>query len=398
MKFNRKWFLTLLIACSCLSIPMLAKILVCPSCGTEYSEGDISCLNCGKDLPSGVEPRYRAPEPQAVPDVARPEVKEEDGPRIPKAVITGLLPQISELQKSAPWTAWSLARHARAISMLSDSDRPALYKQFSGIMADIEKNTLPGRIPCTTCKGNGKKYTQIKGLDGESKAVQVPGSCLSCKGAGAHGCWMTGEAIEDGMDAAERVTDRVFRKMRFIKKGGVFFPRAFEKTITPQQHANMMRAFGVRCKECHSLPKRGCDECNGVGKLPCPNDDCLAGMEICPSCDGTKREKVQIEGRSTVIRSCRTCSSRGVAACGDCRGNTFLICEDCRGKSTQACRKCEGNAAETCFLCDGQGTLGCDSCDETGTRGDKPCRSCVGSGHRICKECKGFGAEIPSSK
>lgn len=128
-----------------------------------------------------------------------------------------------------------------------------------------------------------------------------------------------------------------------------------------------------------SLKAAPCRQCNGTGKMNCP--ECMGQKGIyCKECRGSGKAK------------CPECRGAKTVKCEQCGGTGQLeggvgACPRCGGRKEHKCPTCEGTASIKCPACGGKMRLPCVKCGETGL---VQCSFCAGAGQNV----SGFGVEI----
>jgi len=157
------------------------------------------------------------------------------------------------------------------------------------------------------------------------------------------------------------------------------------------QHLVADRRQAILCTECQGVGRRACRVCGGRGGLFC--DECDGkGKVDCPECDLVRvKDVVTAHSRSdvkSVSVGCPACDWRG----GDCPECAVLV-RDLDHLKTPDRGEIRTTSLKPCRNCRSRGWLDCPSCHE----GIKPCEACRGTGYemRLCPACGGQGVLWP---
>lgn len=369
----------------------LAAVRVCAACGHEALGTEAQCSHCNAALPPLPD---AAPPPPPAAEVGT-ETKPADpaAKQVPEAVLADQVAMAKHLAgQGSFWGAILFARNAAAMAALKGRDGATTGASLDALVRECRKRLTTTDQPCLVCKGTGAQQMKSLSLKGDViEQTVVGGKCAVCKGTGR----MPARAPDDQLTREEaRALQQVAaeQKQRGLEESrGLWLPDGLYAALSPREQSVARKAAGTPCTPCHGFGSIACDGCNGAGVLPCPNENCAAGVEICPECDG-KGRSTGTRGATSVQTRCAACNSTGKRTCTECKGKGFVECEECQGHGEQVCRTCKGTGdAPACTKCHGDGIIECARCGGSGTAKGKPCEACRGVGHSLCKSCNGAG-------
>lgn len=383
--------LLLLVALTC-----TAGLLICPKCGYECESDAKYCAHCGAVLHAPASEKMTASE---VPDVYEQTPKAPDdhasSSTLPwKDTLENALQQDMQAIKGAIdeehyVQAWLHAQNAKALSILLNTSP----KDLEVLDTRVLKELLNQQFRCPLCHGSGMYIQPVILSYGQPRQQQVPGkACPMCEGRG----WVRGHRSEESFIRHRAQAMRNFeeRMRRWEREpfAGVWLPKDVRSGLTLRQIVAVRHATGSVCMSCLGLGRFGCSECHGAGRVVCPNDGCIMGKCICPSCNGSRKENSEGSGRG-IQRRCQTCMGLGIVDCDVCHGKGWIQCEACEGRGTVLCKACDGTGHKgICKQCDGAGLTVCKRCKGSGTYKGATCETCHGEGYVLCKSCEGSGA------
>lgn len=358
----------------CLAGCAAAGFVICPRCGYENADTESACTHCQAAFPA-------AERGDADPKGASPEGAAKDAP----AANTSREPLVAAdiargqvyLEQGATELARLFFRNAAALNMMSgNGDRSRTGQRIVALLNQCAGSRPHARRDCIVCGGSGWITPPAPSLAGSSAGLQLPRrQCKACGGTG-------GAAWGGTVDDRKYVRGRAVRQYRTLQRargynplGGAWLPPGRADELDVRQRVRIKRATAPPCTACLGFGRTDCRECNGQGRVACPERDCVNGKVTVEDAGGLTRSTV------TRTRACRVCDGRGVVACEACHGRGSVLCEDCNGTGEQ----------ERCRRCGGEGAMACRRCDGTGRRKGLECRACGGEGVSECSSCNGDG-------
>ena len=375
-----RWFLKCLLSAvlSLVALVAMAKVLQCPSCGTEYEEGGATCAHCGKALP--------APKVDTAPAAA-------PAGTVDGAVIDREIAAVRQTAASGN-AAMTIARARNTLALLDvgpESQR-SQARTLLDLITAAEKKIREKDEFCFACKGTGHRTYVFSGMSGMIKQDATPQQgCIVCGGKGRYAGMATTADIVSTMAKAEQAFTRDQQARNWEEVGGIWVPRGAPDTLSLLDRTALKKAAAAPCPNCHGFGRYGCATCLGSGKLKCSNAKCTMGQEACPTCKGKGYVATATTGR-TGQRGCTACGKTGVATCSICQGRAFLECKKCTGRGEEICTVCKGTGeTPACKKCDGAGLTACRNCKGTGEMRGAPCPDCKGAKQVPCTGCNGSG-------
>lgn len=380
---------SLVIVWTILPQTVIAEINICSSCGYEYDQGDGFCSHCGKKLAVSVPGVAKNPATGTMPSEG-----ESPDLGVPNGLLENEMITIQEhMRNQQPWHALRVARNAKGLSMLGTVPDVATREKLAVGINKLEQGLSKRATPCAFCQGRGYPMALSLSMRGDKQTTAVPH--IPCQACGGSKVLMTApppDVLATEASLAQRDVDTAFRTRGWKETMGIWIPPALDLlNAEAPDKARVLRAVGQTCTTCQGIGRLGCEDCHGQGKVPCGNKECVAGMEVCRKCDGTRMENDRRDSR-TVKQTCTHCQGRGIAPCEDCEGRGYEVCEDCKGLGDIACEDCDGKGhPPTCEDCRGNGVADCHRCRGTGVYRDRPCTECEGKKKVLCEECHGTG-------
>lgn len=376
----RRWLLKCLCSAglALAAFAAMAKLLQCPSCGTEYEEGGTACAHCGKALP--------AAKVEAAPVAA------------PAASLDGAVldREIASVRQAAAagnaGLAIERARNTLALLEVGPESQRAQSAALLQILTAAEKKIREKEKFCFACKGTGHRTFVFSGMSGSIRSQSTPEQgCIVCGGSGTLKGLATSAEIVSLMARAEQAYNRDQQARNWEEVGGIWVPRGVMETLDLNDRTALKKAAAKSCPSCHGFGRYGCASCEGCGKLKCSNTKCIMGQEPCPTCKGKGFVATVSTGR-TGQRGCQACGKSGVSTCTTCSGRAHLECKKCSARGEEVCAACKGTGElPPCKKCDGAGLVDCRSCKGTGEIRGAPCPDCKGGKQAACTSCNGTG-------
>ncbi len=383
----RRWALLAMVGASA----TLAALRICPSCGHEATGNEERCTHCNAPLPAAPEPSRPEPaEPSPATNAPPPEAAQ---PALRDEVVAEQIATARRFaEQGSPWGAILFARNAAAMLAIQGPQTAEQRVELAGLIREARRQLARTEQPCPVCRGTGAQRMKALTLKGDVvDQVVVGGKCPYCRGVGRVPARTPDDQLANEEAQALQTFAAEQQKRGLEEVRGLWLPPGFWESLTPKQQAAARKAAGVPCERCRGFGSQSCTACNGAGILPCDNQNCAGGIEICPDCNGRGRASGS-RGATALQTRCETCNGTGKRTCSTCNGKGFVECTRCQGRGESVCTACRGTGeGAVCSKCQGDGTIPCTRCNGSGQYRGAPCAACNGRGSSLCKSCNGAG-------